>query len=76
MKFVDSSFRKGKKMQDASSTKCAWCFRESGEAFLDSDSHGICQNHSDQMLIEFFQKKFLSTPSYFERFKIQKEKGK
>jgi hypothetical protein len=50
-------------------TVCAWCISEDGEQAQPGDSHGICTDHAEQMLLEHYQNRFDRTPSYFERFK-------
>lgn len=44
---------------------CAWCMKERGEA-PEEESHGICQPHADQMLLDYYWQKLQSVPSYVE----------
>ena len=45
---------------------CAWCIGEQGEAAQETDSHGICQPHADQLLLDYYWQKLRSVPSYVE----------
>jgi len=51
-----------------SNSVCAWCLEEQGEAPAETDSHGVCQPHADQMLLNYYQQKFDAVPSYVSRF--------
>lgn len=59
------------------SEACAWCLTKTGELASQgqNDSHGICEEHSDQVWEEYELRKFNRIPSYFERFS-RKDKGK
>lgn len=59
--------------QQASSTLCAWCITEEGETPAEEDSHGICEPHAEQILVNHYTNKFNATPSYVERFKDGRE---
>lgn len=48
-------------------TICAWCLQEQGEEPQETDSHGICEPHADQMLANYHWNKLQSTPSYVEQ---------
>lgn len=45
---------------------CAWCLEEQGETPQETDSHGVCQPHADQMLLNYYWQKLQSVPSYVE----------
>jgi hypothetical protein len=45
---------------------CAWCLEERGEDPLEEASHGICQSHADQILLNYYWQKLQSVPSYVE----------
>ena len=47
-------------------TTCAWCIEENGEAPQETDSHGICQPHADQILLTYYWQKLQNVPSYIE----------
>ncbi len=63
----------------ANTTDCAWCLTENGtlQDQGSNDSHGICQDHSDALLVNWYQNKFDAVPSYFERFQhdVEAEAG-
>jgi hypothetical protein len=54
-------------------TVCAWCQEENGDVVDEETSHGVCQAHSDQLLVNYYWQKLQSTPSYVERFKDERE---
>ena len=45
---------------------CAWCLEEQGEVPQEDASHGICQSHADQLLLDYHWQKLQSVPSYVE----------
>jgi hypothetical protein len=45
---------------------CAWCLEEQGEVPEEDVSHGICQPHADQLLLDYYWQKLQSVPSYVE----------
>ena len=45
---------------------CAWCIEEKGEVLQEDMSHGICQPHADQLLLNYYWQKLQSVPSYVE----------
>jgi hypothetical protein len=47
-------------------TTCAWCLEESGEVPNEEESHGICEPHHDQILLNYYWQRLQSTPSYIE----------
>lgn len=47
---------------------CAWCLEEQGEVPKEEVSHGICQDHADQLLLDYYWQKLQSVPSFVERF--------
>lgn len=53
-------------LQVAAPTVCAWCLGEQGEAAQEEASHGICQPHADQLLLDYYWQKLQSVPSYVE----------
>ena len=54
---------------------CGWCPRAPNEP--PNTSHGICDEHRDQLLIQSAQRQFNKVPSYMgdrEKFNEYKEK--
>jgi len=47
-------------------TTCAWCIEEAGEVAQETDSHGICPPHAEQMLTQYYWQKLQNVPSYVE----------
>jgi hypothetical protein len=45
---------------------CAWCLEEQGEIAQEEASHGICQPHADQLILNYYWQKLQSVPSYIE----------
>lgn len=45
---------------------CAWCLEAAGQTPEEGESHGICEGHAEQMLIEFHWNRLQNTPSYVE----------
>lgn len=45
---------------------CAWCIREQGETPKETDSHGVCKPHAEQIMIDYYARKFEHVPSYVE----------
>jgi hypothetical protein len=54
------------------SVKCAWCMVEDEED-PQEESHGICDDHAEMVLLDYYQGKFDSVPSYCERFADERE---
>lgn len=52
-------------------TDCAWCLDEQGTLKNQgpTDSHGICQDHSNQLRYNHHQRKFDRVPSYTTRYR-------
>lgn len=53
----------------AKKTDCAWCLQEE-DTLKDqgpTDSHGICEDHSNEMLYNFQLSRFNRVPSYCEQ---------
>lgn len=59
-------------------TDCAWCLDEQGllnaENQQEGDSHGICEDHSNQVRYNHQVNRYNRVPSYVERFKDGREK--
>lgn len=53
----------------AGNENCAWCLTASGQLGnqQEGDSHGICEDHSNQMLYNFYEERFNRVPSYVEQ---------
>lgn len=45
---------------------CAWCLDEQGEDPEDNASHGICEPHAEQILLDYYWQKLQSVSSYVE----------
>jgi len=45
---------------------CAWCSPLQGES-SDEISHGICEEHAEQLLLESAMRQFNKIPSYVEQ---------
>jgi hypothetical protein len=57
-------------------TDCAWCLEEEGtleSTSVEGNSHGVCQEHSDQILYNFRLSRFNRVPSYTDRFRDGRE---
>jgi hypothetical protein len=50
----------------AQTTTCAWCIEEQGETPEEDESHGCCDDHAEQMLLDYYWNKLQSVPSYVE----------
>jgi hypothetical protein len=48
-------------------TYCAWCLEENNETPKEDDSHGICNDHAEQILTEYHWNRLQNTPSYLEQ---------
>lgn len=48
-------------------TICAWCLAEQGEQPQETDSHGICPRHAEQMRLAAQWRQLQRMPSYVER---------
>jgi hypothetical protein len=44
---------------------CAWCPPVADPQ--ENDSHGICEDHADQLMLEHVQRQFDKVPSYVDR---------
>lgn len=53
----------------ASNEYCAWCLSENGtlEDQGPTDSHGICEDHANEMLYNYQLARFNRVPSYCEQ---------
>lgn len=49
-------------------TDCAWCLEEQGLE-MGNGSHGICEDHSNQVRAQYHQRKFDRVPSYTTRYR-------
>jgi hypothetical protein len=47
-------------------TSCAWCLEEQGQSPQEEASHGICQPHANQLILNYHWQKLQSVPSYVE----------
>lgn len=52
---------------EATTTICAWCTPPSEDDPQEGQSHGICENHRDEMLANYYLRKFDEVPSYVEQ---------
>lgn len=52
---------------------CAWCPTPKDEPTPEDQSHGICDDHADQLDLQSKQRQFEKVPSYFgEREKFER----
>lgn len=47
---------------------CAWCPSENEEEPQEGQSHGICDEHSEALLLRYHWQRLERVPSYVERF--------
>lgn len=48
-------------------TLCAWCIEEAGEQPSEDDSHGICTDHAEQVMMTYHWNSLQRVPSYVEQ---------
>lgn len=58
---------KGRLMIETKQEPCAWC-----PGSDEDNSHGICDEHAEELLIQSSQRQFDRVPSYIERFRDEK----
>lgn len=69
-------FKSNPQTDTQAETDCAWCLEEQGtleSTSVEGNSHGVCQEHSDQLLYNFRLSRFNRVPSYAERFQDGRE---
>lgn len=72
MGLFDLFNRQADEQTESTTPDCAWCLEENGtleSTVTEGHSHGICEDHSNQIRYQYHERKYNRVPSYTSRYR-------